>query len=229
MDLPTGEVALPGQDCSALACTPGTQCIRQDEGRWSRLSHDVYHDKFREHAYGDLAPERRVLLHRALALALEEEPEARTRHAESLLRHWSQVGDREKTRDCALDAAEGAVSTLAFRRAAELYRQHLALLGAEEVRQAPLLVAARWERLGDLLEIVGDQPGVAEAQRAACALLTTAASPAQTDPLGDPAPTRLRRRRVELPRCLTPMVVLAWRSGPGKVGRALPGAFTCVT
>jgi len=173
VDLPTGEVALPGQDCSALACTPGTQCIRQDEGRWSRLSHDVYHDKFRAHADGDLAPERRVALHRALALALEEKPEARTRHAESLLRHWCQVGD--------------------------------------------------------LLEIVGDQPGVAEAQRAACALLTTAASPAQTDPLGDPAPTRLRRRRVELPRCLTPMVVLAWRSGPGKVGRALPGAFTCVT
>ncbi|MDY0060770.1 MAG: DUF2791 family P-loop domain-containing protein [Myxococcota bacterium] len=168
------------------------------EGRWSRLSYDVYHDKFREHAYGDLAPERRVLLHRALALALEEEPEARTRHAESLLRHWSQVGDREKTRDYALDAAEGAASTLAFRRAAELYRQHLALLGAEEVRQAPLPVAARWERLGDLLEIVGDQPGAAEAQRAACALLTTGADGGTAGPRNGEVAAPLARLRAKL-------------------------------
>jgi serine/threonine protein kinase len=112
---------------------------------------DVYQDRIREVAYRGLADERRRELHRALATALEARPDPR-RDAEALVRHWTGAGDLAKRRRYALEAAEQAAGKFAFARAARLLR---VVLDDPDPSEDPLVIAARWERAGDLYEYGG--------------------------------------------------------------------------
>ncbi|MBL9107370.1 MAG: protein kinase [Myxococcales bacterium] len=113
---------------------------------------DLYHDRIREVAYHGLEATRRRGLHRRLAAAIESQPAGDGRDAEALVRHWGEVGDRERRRRHALEAAEQAAEKLAFLRAARLFR---VVLDDPAPDEDPLALAARWERVGDLFEYGG--------------------------------------------------------------------------
>jgi tetratricopeptide (TPR) repeat protein len=108
---------------------------------------DVYHDRIREATYRSLEPEERRALHRDLASALEARAGESARDIEALLRHFSEAGERQRSRTLALEAAAQAETKLAFRRAARLLRMALDDIAPEE---DPLKTATRWEHLGDL-------------------------------------------------------------------------------
>ena len=115
---------------------------------------DFYHDRIREVAYERLPDERRRTLHRQLAVAYEASPPERSPDAEVLARHWSEAGDRAQARRYAALAAEDAAVKLAFRRAARLFRIVLDDPEPGETREA---IAARWEKVGALLEYGGQR------------------------------------------------------------------------
>ncbi len=102
-----------------------------------------YHDRVRGAVTATLAAERRVEIHRAIALALEAEPDA---DPAALALHWHEAGDVEQAARFSALAADRACQALAFDRAARLYERALApesLQGAD--RRALLL------KLGDAL------------------------------------------------------------------------------
>jgi tetratricopeptide (TPR) repeat protein len=179
---------------------PTRQSRPEEDGpstsRKGRISYDVYHDRFREIAYNGLAGDRRKALHCALAVALEDDPETESDHAEALLRHWKEAGDEKKTRYYALLAAELAADKLAFRRAIELYGRAL-----DPAREAPMEdlheLARQWERLGDLLENIGDLERAIEPQRKAAELLSSALTSLSENRQAD-AQTALHRVRAKM-------------------------------
>ncbi len=111
---------------------------------------DLYHDRIREVVYRSLPEPRRRALHRSLAVTLEAQDGGRD--AEVLVRHWAGAGDRAQQRRYAAEAAEQAAAKLAFARAALLFRL---VLDDPDPFEAPLDLAARWERTGDLYEYGG--------------------------------------------------------------------------
>jgi hypothetical protein len=80
---------------------------------------EVYHDRIREVVVGALPVTTRVAYHRTLALSLERREAA----PELLAQHFLAAGDKETGGKYALQAAERAVSALAFDRAAHFYEQ----------------------------------------------------------------------------------------------------------
>jgi hypothetical protein len=112
--------------------------------------------------YQGLAEERRRVLHRGLAQALEEQ--GGPRDAEALVRHWGGAGEAQARRRYAVQASEQAAAQLAFLRAARLLR--LVLDDPEAATPAPEL-AARWERAGDLFECCGHHREAAQAYQQA--------------------------------------------------------------
>ena len=92
---------------------------------------EPYHDRVREAIVNRLAEPRRARLHRAIASALTG-----VAAAERLARHWHGAGDKARAAEYARRAAEEAVATLDFDRAAGLYRMALDLgdHGLEERR-----------------------------------------------------------------------------------------------
>lgn len=105
------------------------------------------HDRIREaamHCLGAAALER---THRSLAQALEAQPEV---DCNALLVHWRGAGETARARHYALLGAERAEAGLAFARAADLYREGLALYPEDE----PGARSVR-ERLGHALLLAG--------------------------------------------------------------------------
>jgi hypothetical protein len=84
-----------------------------------RLEVEAYHDRIREVTVAALSAERRLARHRALADAWEADGRA---DPAVLTAHYQAIGDRAKTAQHALRAAERAEAALAFERAAFFYR-----------------------------------------------------------------------------------------------------------
>ena len=105
------------------------------------------HDRIREATHAVLGSAHVRVLHRALAEALEQ---ADDEDCDALLEHWRGAGERDKAGRYALRGAQKAETALAFRRAAELYREALALLPAGDARARELR-----ERLGHALIMAG--------------------------------------------------------------------------
>jgi serine/threonine protein kinase len=115
------------------------------EGAEDRV--ECYHDRIREAACEALSEDRARSLHRALAEVLETAP---VEDCDALLEHWRGAGDRSKACRYALLGAERAETALAFTRAADLYRQALALLPEADPRKPQIE-----ERLGHALILAG--------------------------------------------------------------------------
>jgi eukaryotic-like serine/threonine-protein kinase len=84
----------------------------------ARPAIEIYHDSFRQVVLADLGAERRRGLHRQLAEALRSQP---VPDPEALLLHYREAGETATARGYARHAAENAMATLAFDRAAELF------------------------------------------------------------------------------------------------------------
>ena len=102
---------------------------------------DLYHDRIREAVLLDLPATRARALHLKLAEALEACPHP---DSQALALHFQAAGELDKAADHALVAAEEAVETFAFERAAHLFQQVLDLRAPRGAEYLELLV-----RLGD--------------------------------------------------------------------------------
>jgi hypothetical protein len=116
---------------------------------------EVYHDRIREHVYGRLPATALSAINNGLLRALEHSgrADADWLHALAL-----GAGDMALALQYGLDAAERAHVTLAFERAAELYRRCLELCA----EGAPVRVAL-WRKLGLVLGYSGRGVVAAEA------------------------------------------------------------------
>lgn len=107
---------------------------------------ETYHARVRDSVVMALSPERRRGFHGALARALEASGDA---DPEALVEHYLGAGDNEHARQHVLAAANAAEASLAFLRAARLYRM-AAEIGVECPRFELLthvgdaLVSAGW-------------------------------------------------------------------------------------
>ncbi|MBW2455469.1 MAG: AAA family ATPase [Deltaproteobacteria bacterium] len=128
-------------------------------GAWQhgRPAVEVHHDRIRGAVLQTMARHRIVECHERLAAALGRLGPA---DAERIAFHAEQAGHPRRAADHAARAAAGAVSALAFERAARLYRWALALHGDPE--PSPWLAA-----LGDALAHGGRSAEAAEAYLAA--------------------------------------------------------------
>jgi hypothetical protein len=84
---------------------------------------EIYHDRVRQSVLGHLEPGARGMWHGRLAAALER---VKSEDAETLAIHWHGAGDTARAAMYAERAADAAMETLAFERAARLYRSALA-------------------------------------------------------------------------------------------------------
>ncbi|MEZ4453856.1 MAG: AAA family ATPase [Nannocystaceae bacterium] len=98
---------------------------------------ECYHDRIRETIVAGISPKRRRLHHSALAIALEVEGD---QDHEILAHHFHGAGERERAAHYAAKAAERAASTLAFNRAADLYRRARDWLGPATAHSQALLI-----------------------------------------------------------------------------------------
>jgi len=85
---------------------------------------ELYHDRIRETVTAALPPDREQALHRRLAEVLEARGDA---DPQALARHWAGAADWARAFPHTLEAARRAEQTLAFDRAAELYREALSM------------------------------------------------------------------------------------------------------
>ena len=85
---------------------------------------ECYHDRIRQAALVLLGPAERKLLHGKLAAAIESSAQP---DAEALAHHHREAGELARAAACATKAAAHAAETLAFDRAARLYRLALEL------------------------------------------------------------------------------------------------------
>jgi serine/threonine protein kinase/tetratricopeptide (TPR) repeat protein len=138
---------------------------------------EPYHDRVRESIVHRLGEHERRGLHQKLALALEGSGRA---DPEALVVHWRGAGDARRAAGYAAAAAEQAARTLAFDRAARLYRLALELGPLEGIDGHRLQV-----RLGEALVAAGRGGEAAEA----FLLAAVAANPAEA--------LDLRRRAAE--------------------------------
>ncbi len=126
---------------------------------------EPYHDRVRETVVSHLDGDARRACHERLALALERSTSA---DAESLARHWSEIGNHVRTAEYAEVAADQAAAALAFDRAARLYRLALdaraAAAGASPASRASedLPVRALKTKLAEALTNAGRRAEAAE-------------------------------------------------------------------
>jgi eukaryotic-like serine/threonine-protein kinase len=99
---------------------------------------EVLHDKVRQAVLLHLEPPERRAWHLRLATTLETQPQP---PAESLARHWREVGRLERAAQYYRQAAREAEQVLAFSRAAQLYQVLLELQPWEPQERSRLLVA----------------------------------------------------------------------------------------
>lgn len=122
---------------------------------------ETYHDRVREAVGSRLDAPTTKLCHERLALALEAQGRA---DPEALAIHWYGAGDSERASFYSTVAAEEAAESLAFERAARLYRVAIDLL---EEKGDPAAVARLQIRLGDALANAGRGAEAARAYQAA--------------------------------------------------------------
>ena len=125
---------------------------------------EPYHDRVREVISARLDADTRRSRHRALAEALEATGRA---DPEALVVHYRAAGNTDMAWKYAVSAAERAASALAFRRAADLYREALALDAGRDAH-------AMGVKLADALANAGHG---AEASEEYLAALATASGP----------------------------------------------------
>ncbi|HMI90358.1 MAG TPA: protein kinase, partial [Polyangiales bacterium] len=111
------------------------QLVRTREVAGERLL-EVYHDQVREGVQRLLRPEESVQVHANLLAALEYSGRA---DADWLHAHALGAGDKVAAFRYGLSAAERAMATLAFERAAELYARCLELRGDNDDGRSQLL------------------------------------------------------------------------------------------
>jgi hypothetical protein len=138
---------------------------------------EVFNDRIRQVLVGDLPEQRRRSYHRRLAMAIKDivgdAPEV-------LVHHFKEAGDLERAADFVTEAADRALASLAFIRAAHLYQLALDL---PRTRQPDTQLL---EKLGQALEGSGRS---AEAARVLQRAASAASGPAALD---------LRRQAAEL-------------------------------
>ena len=125
---------------------------------------EPYHDRVRSAICANLPATQLAHCHERLAQAIEAsgggDPEA-------LAIHWQGAGNLARAAACAIIAAERATQALAFDRAAQLYRNALALLRFDAAKERELRT-----QLAEALANAGRSAEAAEAFRAAAALAT---------------------------------------------------------
>jgi serine/threonine protein kinase len=114
----------------------------------------VYHDRIRESVVAALDPHSRRRYHLRLAQSWENVHGA---DPELLMGHFLEAGVNEKAEEYALQSADRAFESLAFDRAARLYRVVLELAGGDDSKRHELFV-----RLGDSLANASRGPEAAE-------------------------------------------------------------------
>jgi serine/threonine protein kinase len=115
--------ALSDDDQPALAVLRVGHLLRgSDAAPEERI--EIYHDRIRQTIVSRLSTEACELVHQRLAFALET---SGMPDPESLAIHYQGAGLKERAALYAIDAAEKAAETLAFDRAARLYRLALEL------------------------------------------------------------------------------------------------------
>ncbi len=122
---------------------------------------EPYHDKVRELAYDEISPGRRQVLHRRLALGLEQAGEGTP---DRLARHWRGAGQGERAAVHARRAGEQALAKLDSERAARLFRMALDLGSFSPGETLSLL-----RSIGDSLTQAGRPVEAADAYLAAAA------------------------------------------------------------
>ena len=116
---------------------------------------EPYHDRVRDAVTSYLADDKRLVVHRRLAIALEAVPEA---DPEALARHWDGAGEADKAARYAHKAGEAAYDALAFERAARMFRWSTELAAPREE-----IAETLYTRLGDALSSCGQAVDAAEA------------------------------------------------------------------
>ncbi len=147
--------AAAGTSRAAVAASvPALQSGRLIHVRGGRRTDPIepYHDRVREAVYVSLDDDRRRQLHGAIASGLE----AAGAPPEALFEHFEAAGLADRARQYLEAAADAAFVSMAFARAAELYRRAL----AEE--HDPDRRAALHETLGDALSNDGRSVEAAE-------------------------------------------------------------------
>lgn len=148
---------------------------------------EIYHDRFRQVILGDLPLERRRGLHLLLAEAIQSQPAA---DPEDLLVHYRGAGDERTAGTYARMAAERAMNTLAFDRAAELYAS---LVPGDEGAGSRAEIR---EKLGDALANAG------RAEEAGASFEAAAKDLEEASSVGEASAAReLRRRAAEQYLC----------------------------
>jgi tetratricopeptide (TPR) repeat protein len=166
---------------------------------------ETYHDRIRAAALAGVGGQAE--LHRALARAMERSADP---DADRLASHWLAAGDDERALSYVADAADRALSSLAFEQAVVLYQRAIAHASSAAVARAT------WsERLGDAYASLGRSEPAANAYLAAA------------DPSDAVRARELRRRAAEqllrggyIERGLT----LA-REGLEEIGLAVPATL----
>jgi predicted ATPase len=115
--------SMPSADVGALAVLRKGHMVRST-GPSDRDSVEAYHDRIREAVVARLEPSQRSERHRMLAVTLEN---AGGYDPETLAIHLAEAGERERAGAYYAQAAAAAAETLAFERAANLYRLSLSL------------------------------------------------------------------------------------------------------
>lgn len=139
-------VAVLGHDESlATLAALKTGSLVRTQGQGVAELVEPYHDRVREVVVAQLPLDAQREIHRAIAEALERLPEP---PAEAILFHWREAGEQGKAVRFAALAAEHATATLAFDRAAQLYRFAIEASPAEV--RPPLVLA-----LAEVLTLAG--------------------------------------------------------------------------
>jgi len=132
-----------GDESGALAILRAGHMVRA-RGTSDRPEIETYHDRIREAVVAQIPPETLRDHHRRLAVALEASGRA---DPEELSLHLQEAGDARRAAEFAILAAERAVQTLAFDRAAHHYRAALELGPVGDVHSIRTLTV----KMGDAL------------------------------------------------------------------------------
>jgi transcriptional regulator with XRE-family HTH domain/tetratricopeptide (TPR) repeat protein len=136
----------------ALEAAERARLLVAADGAVPTPTYQYAHDLVREAILADLTPARRLALHRATAMALEELPEAERQHrVAELVDHLLQAGEGVRALPYLLQAGEQAEALYAPAEAERYYREAARVAG--ELGDLPRAAGAL-EKLGGILAFV---------------------------------------------------------------------------